>query len=97
MFSQIKGLMFSPPLKQQEGIILVSNKEDLGSIHMFFVFFPIDVLWLDKRAKVIHKAERVLPFTYCVVPPKKAQYIVELPAKSTVHIQKDNQVHIKKN
>ena len=45
---------------------------------MFFVFYPIDVLWLNKNKKVVKIKEYFGPFELCVAD-KKAQYIVELP------------------
>lgn len=32
-------------------LIFVNKKEMPVSIHMFFVFYPIDVAWLDKKKK----------------------------------------------
>ena len=78
-----KGLRFSAPLKKNEGLLLASKKEDLAAIDMFFVFFSIDVLWLDKNKKIIHIFINVKPFTPYVAPPKKAQYILECQANST--------------
>lgn len=88
--------MFALPLKKQEGIILVSNEENLAAIHMLFVFFPIDVLWLDTKGVVISKAACVQPFTLAVTPPKKARYIVELEAGAAKRIWKNDVIIIKK-
>ncbi|MDP1695075.1 MAG: DUF192 domain-containing protein [Candidatus Woesearchaeota archaeon] len=82
-----KGLRFSSPLKNKQGLLLASPKEDLGAIDMHFVFFPIDVVWLDKNKKIIHIARKVQPFTPYVAPPKKAQYILECQANSTNHLK----------
>ena len=95
-FSKLKGLMFSSPLKKQEGIILVLEQEDLLSIHMLFVFFPIDVLWLDKTGRVVDKKENIQPFSLSHTPRKPAQYIVELPAGSCKNIEIGNKIRIKK-
>lgn len=45
---------------------------------MLFVFFPIDVLFLDKERKVVELKEDFLPFRF-YFPAKKAQYIIEAP------------------
>ena len=42
---------------KQKNIVMIFNKEDFHSIHMFFVFFPIDVLWLDSDKKVVDLKE----------------------------------------
>lgn len=45
---------------------------------MFFVFYPIDVLWLDKNNRVVQIKEHFKPFaTARAFHPSK--YIVELP------------------
>ena len=81
--SKAHGLMFSFPLKPKQGIMLSSDKEDLNTIHMFFVFFSIDAIWLDKSKRVIHVVRGIKPFTILVKPPRLAQYIIELPKNST--------------
>ena len=45
---------------------------------MIFVFYPIDVLFLDKNKIVVDKKENFRPFTFCN-SRKKSQYAVELP------------------
>ena len=49
---------------------------------MFFVFYPIDVLFLDKNKKIVEIKENFKPFTLHN-PKNKAQYIIELP-KGTI-------------
>ncbi len=87
IFLLAKGLRFSPPLKKKEGLLLVSSTENLIAIDMLFVFFPIDVIWLDKQKEVIYVARNVQPFTLSVVPPKKAQYILECQTQSTIKLK----------
>tara|TARA_Y100000310_G_C20477688_1_gene713192 strand:+ start:553 stop:873 length:321 start_codon:yes stop_codon:yes gene_type:complete len=72
-FSKVKGLMFSRKLKD-EGLIL----NNASSIHMFFVFFSIDVVWLYNN-KVVDTRENVKPFTSLVKPKTKANKVLELP------------------
>ncbi|MEK6826640.1 MAG: DUF192 domain-containing protein [Nanoarchaeota archaeon] len=73
-FKRLRGLMFFKP----KNIALVLNKETRykASIHMFFVFFPIDVYWLDSSLNIVEK-RRCKPFSMAT-PKKKAKYIVEL-------------------
>ena len=49
---------------------------------MLFVFFPIDVVWLDQDKKVVDFKKNVKPFTPFVVPRKPAHYVVELPKQT---------------
>ena len=68
MFSKPKNLIFDLKRETRIGAI----------IHMFFVFYPIDVYWLDKNKNIIEKRENVKPFTIAI-PKNKARYIVEIP------------------
>lgn len=43
---------------------------------MFFVFFPIDLIFLDKNKKVIEIKENFRPFTI-YNSSKKAMYVIE--------------------
>jgi len=81
IFSKSLGLMFSKKIKNR-GLIFKFKKEKLHSIHMLFVFFPIDILFLDKNKKVIEIKENLKPFSfYC--SKTKAKYFIELP-KDTI-------------
>src|SRR3989344_5574640 len=71
------GLVFHTRLKDK-GLIFIYNKEEKVSLHMVFVFFPIDVLFLDKNKKVIEMKRNFRPFSF-YIPKKKAKYILELP------------------
>ena len=71
------GLMFSKAL-YDEAFIFVFKKEKIISLHMFFVFYPIDVLFLNKDNEVVELRENVRPFSF-LTPKKKAKYVIELP------------------
>jgi len=73
------GLMFS---KEQKTLIFIFNKEKIIPLHMFFVFYPIDILFLDKNKNVVEIKENFRPFTY-YTPKNKAKYVIEL-GKNTV-------------
>ena len=75
--SKFMGLMFS--LKQKNALIFKFGRERIISLHMIFVFYPIDVLFLDKNKIVVGKKERFGPFTFCS-SKKKAVYAIELPS-----------------
>lgn len=72
--SKALGLMFSKP----KTLILEFDKEKKQCLHMFFVFHPIDILFLDKNKKVIEMKETFLPFTF-YNSRKKSKYVIELP------------------
>ena len=75
-----KGLMFSRPLRDS-GLVFCFSGEALRPIHMLFVFFPIDVLFLDRNKRVVEIKHNLRPFLMCF-PRKKSQYIIELPKGS---------------
>lgn len=74
-FSKIMGLMFTRRMKQ--ALVFVFKKESIQHIHMFFVWYPIDVLWLDKNKKVVQLKENLQPFRI-ILAKKPAKYIIEL-------------------
>src|SRR3989338_10397734 len=73
-FSKFIGLMFSR--RQDKALIFKFNKERIISLHMFFVFYPIDVVFLDKNKKVVGIKENFRPFTFCT-SKEKALYCIE--------------------
>lgn len=80
-FLKAKGLRFSRKLRKGEALILVADKESISqtTIDMLFVFFPIDVLWLNSKKEVVDLKENVRPFSLATAPKKAAKYVVELP------------------
>jgi len=94
MLQNAWGLKFSRKLRKGRGLVLVANEESrLGTaIDMLFVFFPIDVLWVDSRKRVVDVRRRVKPFTPLAIPKKAARYVVELPAGTARHIKPGNQI-----
>jgi len=73
-FTQTKGLMFS----QKKILVFIWKSEKLRPIHMFFVFFPIDLFYLNKNREIIEIKKNVKPFGF-YNPKKKAQYLIEAP------------------
>ena len=48
------------------------------SLDMFFVHFPIDVLFLDEKRKIIEMKENFRPYSFYMTK-KKVSYVLELP------------------
>jgi uncharacterized protein len=68
------GLMLRRQLKKGDTLTLELPKRRV-EIHTFFVFFPIDIFFLDENFKVIEKATME---TWKVYYPKKpAKYLLE--------------------
>ena len=74
-FSKFIGLMFSR--RQDKALVFKFSREKVIHLHMFFVFYPIDVLFLDKNKVVVDKKENFKPFTF-YKSKKKAMYAIEL-------------------
>jgi len=78
LFQKSIGLMFTTKPKT---LIFEFKKEKKISLHMFFVFYPIDVLFLNKNKRVVEIKENFKPFTI-YFPERHALYIIELPNKT---------------
>lgn len=81
MLAKMKGLMFEKKTLFDYALLFEMEKETRiqCSIHMLFVFFPIDVVFLDSSRKVVEIAENLVPFALLYTPKKPAKYFVELP------------------
>lgn len=73
--SRLKGLMFEKELKKKHAMILFP----CSSIHMFFMRFPIDVIYADKDLNVVKICKNIKPWRVDL-GHKKAKYTIELPA-----------------
>ena len=70
--------MFRRALAEEEVYLFVERRESVAqtAIHMFFVFFPIAVVWLDQDKRVVDKA-LARPFRPYYAPCRPAQYFLE--------------------
>ena len=73
------GLMFSK--KSDKSLIFVFKKEKIVPLHMLFVFYPIDVLFLNKEKKIVEIKEHFRPSSF-YSPKNKARYVIEMPEGS---------------
>ncbi len=75
---RLRGLTFRRRLPSDEGILLVGQRTGRWetSIHMFFVFFPIAVLWLDAEGRVVDK-RLARPFRPIYLPRTPARDVLE--------------------
>jgi uncharacterized membrane protein (UPF0127 family) len=77
-FDRFKGLMLQKEIGEQEGLLLVQERESRldSSIHMLFMNFDIAAIWLDKELVVVGKTlARKWALSY--FPPNPAQYVLE--------------------
>jgi uncharacterized protein len=73
-----RGLMFRTSLPEDEVYLFIEGRESVvqTAIHMFFVFFAIGVIWLDRERRVVDKVV-ARPFRPYYAPSSPAQYYVE--------------------
>lgn len=72
--TRLKGLMFRKKPLDNEGLWIVP----CNSIHMCFMFFPIDAVFLDKQNRITHLVNNLQPWRL-VLPVSGAQSVIELP------------------
>ncbi|MFA6269105.1 MAG: DUF192 domain-containing protein [archaeon] len=75
-----RGLMFEDKKNFNYALIFDFPVESkIGtSLHMLFVFFPIDVLFLNKQKIVVDKTT-LDPFIPNYTPKYAAKYVIEMP------------------
>jgi uncharacterized membrane protein (UPF0127 family) len=69
-----RGLMMAPPLPDSGGLVL----DPCGSIHMFFMRYALDVLFLDKEGHVVFLYKGIKPWRVGRIV-RGAKMAVELP------------------
>jgi uncharacterized membrane protein (UPF0127 family) len=78
------GLMFRPSLPEDHGMLFRFEQLDFHGIWMRNCKFPIDILWLDEKRRIVHVAEAVPPCKAdpCPVyqPLQRAAWVLELGA-----------------
>lgn len=75
---RLRGLTFRRALPAGEGLLFVESGESrvATSIHMFFVFFSIGVVWLTADGVVVD-AQLAKPFRPYYAPRAPAKYYLE--------------------
>jgi uncharacterized membrane protein (UPF0127 family) len=71
-------LTFRRSLDDDEGLLLVGRQENRAetAIHMFFVFFSIAAIWLDRNGRVVD-TQLAHPFRPLYVPRVPARDVLE--------------------
>jgi uncharacterized membrane protein (UPF0127 family) len=79
-WERTKGLMFENEKNFNYALVFSFPVESriATSLHMLFVFFPIDVLFLNKNKVIVDKAT-LTPFMPNYTPRKAAKYVIEMP------------------
>jgi uncharacterized membrane protein (UPF0127 family) len=76
--SKIKGLMFRKSIPDDYAMIFTFERPTSIDVHMLFVFFPLDIIFLDNDKKISGYA-RLKPWLgYKVM--KNIKYLIEMKA-----------------
>lgn len=76
-WARFRGLMLRGKQDFGEGSALVIDP--CTSIHMFFMRFPIDVLYLDREDRVVRAQQGIRPWRIGPLYTRGAKYVIELP------------------
>lgn len=91
-FTRFAGLQLKPRLLPGYGLILVP----CGSIHTFFMFFPIDIVMLGRDGRITGIKSGVKPWR-TVKAEKETYAILELPSGAAANLKTGNKVMLKRN
>jgi uncharacterized membrane protein (UPF0127 family) len=82
---QTSGLMFRKSIPQDYSMIFILKKPSSVNMHMLFVFFPIDVIFLDEEKKISGLASLAPWIGFKAL--KNIKYVLEMKAGT---IEKSN-------
>ncbi|MFP5105673.1 DUF192 domain-containing protein [Neobacillus sp. C211] len=80
-FKRLKGLMFRKEQLVDEGLWIIP----CNSIHMCFMHFEIDAVFLNKEGQIVKMVEELKPWRF-VKPVQNAYSVVELPAGTVTQL-----------
>ena len=73
--SRGRGLMFASELSADSGLLI----DPCSSIHMFFMRFAIDVLYVDRDHRIVRAQRGIKPWRMGPIHTRGAKYVIELP------------------
>jgi uncharacterized membrane protein (UPF0127 family) len=91
-WQKFRGLMLEKEERFDYGLVFdFGHATRFGaSVHMLFVFFPIDLVYLDENRRVVDVKTGFRPWSLNYTPKKAARYLIELPAgKADMIVQED--------
>lgn len=75
-YKQALGLMFRRNIPEDYALVFVMKKSTKVSLHMLFVHFPIDVIFLDEDKRIV-KLSGLRPWIGLCSSDAKVKYIIE--------------------
>lgn len=88
LWARMRGLLGRSELPRGEGILL----RPAGSIHMFFMRFPIDAVFLDRKGTVVGVESELKPWR--TARRKGAKAVLELPTGEAERVGLAPGVHV---
>lgn len=88
--SKIRGLMFRQSIPPNYALVFPFDTVGRRSVHMLFVRFPLDVLWL--RDERVQQVKTLQPWTGFGIA--KADTLIELPAGSASEVAPGDTIHL---
>jgi|SRR3989344_3355494 len=82
ILGHLKGLIFK--IIRNDGAILIFSEEKEISVHTFFVFYSLDLIFLNKEKSIIKIVNNVKPFS--ILNKIRAKYVLELKNKNNLKL-----------
>ncbi|RZV10447.1 hypothetical protein BDK88_1606 [Natrinema hispanicum] len=93
LVSQTRGLMFRRSVPADYALVFRFDSARVRDLHMLFVFFPIDAVWVVDG--VVQRVERLRP--WLGFARDRADLIVELPAGAAADIEPGDRLTLEGN
>lgn len=79
---QKQGLSGTESLDEYEGMLFVFPQEDYYGMWMRDMLLPLDIIWIDNSARIVHIEKNVTPDTYpeTFVSETPARFVLEVSA-----------------
>lgn len=90
-FSRFRGLMLRSGLGPGSALLI----EPCSSIHMLFMRFPIDAVFLDDGGRVLKVVHRLRPWIG-VAASRSARAVIELPAGAAEGLEPGDRLRIER-
>ncbi len=83
---RFRGLMFRRRFPSGKALFFKFNKPGRHRVHMYFVRFSVDLVYLDSSFKIVEVRARLKPWRV-YWPKAVAKYLIELPAGAVTRVQ----------
>lgn len=88
VFARTRGLMFRMNLEDGEALVI----DPCGSIHMMWMFMPIDAVFYDRQGVVTRVARGLKPWIGFSMGGKGARSVIEMRAGGAAAVEPGHQL-----